>query len=61
MRVEDDHQRRGLARALLTTGLDRLARRGARRLKVSFAGEAGRNLYLGAGFVLTSTATTFRR
>lgn len=61
MRVEDEHQRRGLARALLTEGLDRLARRGARRLKVSFDGEAGRNLYLRAGFVLTSTATTYHR
>lgn len=61
MRVEDDHQRRGLARALLTAGLDRLAHRGARRLKVGFDGEAGRSLYLGAGFVLTSTAIAFRR
>jgi predicted N-acetyltransferase YhbS len=61
MRVEDEHQRRGLARALLAEGLERLARRGARRLKVSFDGDAGRNLYLGAGFVLTSTATTYHR
>lgn len=61
MRVEDEHQRRGLARALLTEGLDRLARGGAQRLKVSYAGDAGRDLYLGVGFVLTSTATTFRR
>ncbi|HEX4904648.1 MAG TPA: GNAT family N-acetyltransferase [Acidimicrobiales bacterium] len=61
MRVEDEHQRRGLARALLTEGLDRLAAHGARRLKVGFDGEAGRNLYLGAGFVLVSTDTTFRR
>jgi predicted N-acetyltransferase YhbS len=34
MRVEDAYQRRGLARAMLTAGLDRLAKRGARRLKV---------------------------
>jgi GNAT superfamily N-acetyltransferase len=54
MRVEDDYQRRGLARMLLTTGLDRLARRGARRLKVGFQTEAARNVYLGAGFVQTS-------
>lgn len=54
MRVEDDYQRRGLARMLLTTGLDRLVRKGARRLKVGFGNEAGRNLYLGAGFVQTS-------
>jgi predicted N-acetyltransferase YhbS len=54
MRVEDEFQRRGLARMLLTIGLDRLARRGARRLKVGFESDAARNLYLGAGFVQTS-------
>jgi GNAT superfamily N-acetyltransferase len=54
MRVEDDYQRRGLARMLLTNGLDRLARKGARRLKVGFESDAARTLYLGAGFVQTS-------
>ena len=54
MRVEDEYQRRGLARMLLTTGLDRLARKGARRLKVGFETDAARSLYLGAGFVQTS-------
>jgi predicted N-acetyltransferase YhbS len=54
MRVEDDYQRRGLARMLLTNGLDRLAGRGASRLKVGFETDAARNLYLGAGFVQTS-------
>jgi predicted N-acetyltransferase YhbS len=54
MRVEDAYQRRGLARLLLATGLDRLARRGARRLKVGFESDAARDLYLGAGFVQTS-------
>ncbi len=54
MRVEDRYQRRGLARLLLTNGLDRLARNGARRCKVGFETEAARNLYLGAGFVQTS-------
>ena len=54
MRVEDEYQRRGLARMLLTNGLDRLARKGARRLKVGFEADAARNLYLGAGFVQTS-------
>ena len=33
MRVEDEYQRRGLARAMLAAGLDRLAARGALRLK----------------------------
>ncbi len=54
MRVEDGYQRRGLARMLLTHGLDRLARAGATRLKVGFETDAARNLYLGAGFVQTS-------
>jgi GNAT superfamily N-acetyltransferase len=54
MRVEDAYQRRGLARMLITHGLDRLARTGARRLKVGFETDAARSLYLGAGFVQTS-------
>lgn len=54
MRVEDEYQRRGLARMLLTHGLDRLARNGARRLKVGFTSDPARALYTGAGFVQTS-------
>jgi predicted N-acetyltransferase YhbS len=54
MRVADEYQRRGLARMLLTNGLDRLVRKGARRLKVGFETDAARNLYLGAGFAQTS-------
>ena len=55
MRVEDAYQRRGLARAMLTAGLDRLARRGARRLKVGYVTDAARDLYVGAGFRVTAT------
>jgi GNAT superfamily N-acetyltransferase len=54
MRVNDDYQRLGLARVLLTNGLDRLVRKGGRRLKVGFSSDAARNLYLGAGFVQAS-------
>ena len=61
MRVEDAYQRRGLARALLTAGLDRLAQRGARRLKVGYATDAARRLYVGAGFRVTSTSTSYGR
>jgi ribosomal protein S18 acetylase RimI-like enzyme len=50
MRVEDAHARRGLARAMLTNGLDRLVKRGMARLKVGFETEAARALYVGAGF-----------
>jgi GNAT superfamily N-acetyltransferase len=60
MRVEDEFQRRGLARALLTEGLDRLAERGARRMKVGFGSAAARGLYLGAGFRVTSTSRSYR-
>ncbi len=61
MRVEDVYQRRGLARALLTAGLDRLAQRGARRLKVDYATDVARRLYVGAGFRVTSTSRSYRR
>ena len=60
MRVEDAYQRRGLARAILAAGLDRLAKRGARRLKVGYVTDAARQLYVGAGFRVTSTSTSFR-
>ncbi len=36
MRTEDDHQRRGLARHILTTGIDLLAEAGAERIKICF-------------------------
>ena len=50
MRVEGAYQRRGLARAMLSAGLDRLAQQGARRLKVGYATDVARALYTGAGF-----------
>jgi predicted N-acetyltransferase YhbS len=60
MRVEDELQRRGIGRALLTAGLDRLARRGARRLKVGYGSGAARSLYVGAGFRPTATMMSYR-
>jgi ribosomal protein S18 acetylase RimI-like enzyme len=60
MRVEDAYQRRGLARAMLSAGLDRLAKRGARRLKVGYATDVARGLYVGAGFRVTSTTRSYR-
>ncbi len=59
MRVEDAYQRRGLARAMLTTGLARLVKRGARRLKVGYATDVARGLNVGAGFQVTSTNTSY--
>ena len=60
MRVEDAWQRRGLARALLLHGLERLAARGATRFKVSFSSEPGKALYTGAGFEILATDTAWR-
>ena len=52
MRTEDDHQRRGLARHILTTGIDLLAEAGAERIKICFEPDnpASRHLYLSVGF-----------
>lgn len=52
MRTEDAHQRRGLARHILTSGIDRLAAAGATRIKICFEPDnaAAKHLYLGVGF-----------
>jgi predicted N-acetyltransferase YhbS len=50
MRTEEGWQRRGLARSILTNGLDRLARMGATRMKVGWGSPPGRGLYLSTGF-----------
>jgi GNAT superfamily N-acetyltransferase len=52
MRTEAGHQRRGLARHLLATGIDLLAQAGAKRIKLCFRPDnpAARELYLGADF-----------
>jgi GNAT superfamily N-acetyltransferase len=59
MRVEGAYQRRGLARAMLAAGLDRLAQQGARRLKVGYATDIARSLYTGVGFEVTSTTRSY--
>lgn len=53
MRTEDEHQRRGLARHVLTAGLDRLAAAGATRVKICFEADnaASSHLYPSVGFV----------
>jgi GNAT superfamily N-acetyltransferase len=52
MRTDDDHQRRGLARHVLTAGIDLLAKVGARRIKICFEpnNPASSHLYLSVGF-----------
>jgi predicted N-acetyltransferase YhbS len=59
MRVEEDYRRRGLARAMIAAGLDRLAQRGARRLKVGYGTAAAGALYHGSGFRTTHTSTWY--
>ena len=63
MRVEDAYQRRGIARHLLTAGLDGLAKRGSERLKVSYVegNEGAKALYLGAGFRQGATCRAYAR
>jgi GNAT superfamily N-acetyltransferase len=60
VRVEEQYWRRGLARGMLTTGLERLAHRGARRLKIGYSTDAARALYLSCGFRETATARAHR-
>lgn len=52
MRTQDAHQRRGLARHILTAGVDRLAAAGALRINIGFAPDnaAARHLYTSVGF-----------
>ena len=53
MRTEDDHQRKGLARHLLTSGLALLVGAGAERVKICWSpdNQPAANLYLDVGFV----------
>lgn len=60
VRVEDEFRRKGLARAMLCAGIDRLATRGAQRVKVSYTTDAAAALYHGVGFRQASTATWYR-
>lgn len=52
MRTLDDHQRRGLARHILTTGIELLADAGAERISIAFETDnpASSHLYLSVGF-----------
>ena len=60
VRVEDEFQRQGLARVMLSAGINRLVARGAQRVKVSYETDAAAALYEGVGFRRESTATWFR-
>ncbi len=53
MRTMDDHQQRGLARHVLTSGIERLAQAGASRISIGWGPEnpASGHLYRSVGFV----------
>ncbi len=63
MRTEDDHHRRGLARHLLSAGIDLLARAGASRIKLCFGPDnrAASSLYTSAGFKPDKQTVVFSR
>lgn len=61
VRTEESFQRLGIARTLLTHGLELLAARGATRIKVSCESEAAAKLYDGVGFRDESTTTWYTR
>jgi len=61
MRVEEAFQRRGLARAMIAAGTERLARRGAERLKVGYESDAARAVYTGAGYRTGAASTWYGR
>ena len=63
IRTEEDHQRRGLGRHVLTRGIDLLARAGATRVKICFepGNPAARRLYLSVGFRPDRQTDTYTR
>jgi GNAT superfamily N-acetyltransferase len=63
MRTLDDHQRRGLARHVLTAGVHRLAAAGATRISIAFEPDnaSARHLYLGVGFEPHRRTDTYSR
>lgn len=63
MRTLDQFQRRGLARHVLTAGIERLAAAGATRISIAFEPDntAARHLYLSVGFVPHRQTDAFSR
>lgn len=61
MRTEDGHQRRGLARHLLTSALRRLVDLGAKRIRISWKADnqASSALYRDVGFLSTQRMHTY--
>ncbi len=63
MRTEDDHQGRGLARHILTAGVERLAHAGCTRMKITYMDDnpVSGHVYVSSGFEPRSFARPYRR
>jgi len=59
VRVEEEFQRLGLASAMLTAGIERMADRGASRMKVSWGSDEAGALYESVGFTPTTRTTWY--
>jgi ribosomal protein S18 acetylase RimI-like enzyme len=60
VRVEDGHAGRGIGYAMISAGLDRLARAGATTLKIGWESERAGELYTRLGFTDLDTLATYR-
>lgn len=60
VRVEDAHASRGIGYAMVSSGLDRLARAGATRLKIGWESDRAGSLYRRLGFNDVETLATYR-
>lgn len=63
METYEPHQRQGLARHVLTSGIQRLTQVGASRIRINYEqdNEASRTLYLDSGFAPTMTTSLYVR
>ncbi len=60
VRVEGEHASRGIGYAMISAGLDRLARAGATTLKIGWESDRAGALYARLGFSDQETLTTYR-
>jgi GNAT superfamily N-acetyltransferase len=63
MRTEDAYQSRGLARHVLTTGLDRLTKAGCETLMITYLADnpVSKHIYLSTGFQPQKISRSYRR
>ena len=61
VRVEDEHSGRGIGYAMISAGLDRLARAGSTTLKIGWESDRAGELYTRLGFGDVDTLLTYRR